>query len=170
MRTCTCPLTLHDRYSPPEKAVTARLSSTAPVLASTRLTVSLRSRPSQSRKYSDSRCAWPSVKLTSRLKSVELYHVEAMRSAGLAAFCRARASPVEAAQVQMLAVWLRPTCAQAGRRLLSLGMTEPAAPKAPCQLPCTAVLTPTNAAVAPGAGALAGESRKTPLRRALTEP
>src|SRR5262245_39348812 len=100
MRNCTWPVTFQLRYWPRWKEDTVRLSSTFPVDGSI---TSIRSaRPpcqlSQSSRYSETVCARPSVALTSTVKLVALYQVAAMRS-DAPAFCRARTSEVDGAQV-----------------------------------------------------------------------
>ena len=99
-RKATCPETSQDRYWPPEKAVTVRESSSAPVAGSTTSTRSARPPPSQSSRYRDTRWARPSVRLTSTVK-LPAYQVAATRSVA-PGFCRARASVVVAAHVYEL--------------------------------------------------------------------
>src|SRR5262245_41166191 len=91
-RNCTWPVTVQLRYWPPWNEDTVRLSNTFPVDGSMTSIRSERLPLSHAR---------PSARLTSTVKLVVEYHVAARRSAGMAAFCRARASLVEAAQVKL---------------------------------------------------------------------
>src|SRR6478672_9499548 len=79
MRIATWPLTVQTKYWPPLKPVTLRLSSTLPLFASRTSTRCPRVVLSQSRLYSATRCALPSVRFTSTVKLVAPYHVAAIR-------------------------------------------------------------------------------------------
>ena len=96
-RMAICPLKFHKSQTPGPNDVRLRVSRTFPLATSVTVTLSARP-PSQSRQYKPTWCALPSVRFTSKVRLLDVYQAEAILSLA-EAFCGARTSVVDAAQV-----------------------------------------------------------------------
>src|SRR5207248_6899138 len=97
-RNSTCPAILHTQYCPPPKPVIVLVSSTACEVASSTSIRCLRPRLSKSSRYKARSWASPSTVLTSIVKVVDEYQIDATRSVPTG-FCSADTTLLEAAHV-----------------------------------------------------------------------